>query len=72
MSRNALGTYFTDIAFNFHVIKEQMVSHYAENGNISLLHNTLPQRLITNYQICWHRFNIFGEQCFIIIAYHCN
>lgn len=42
MSRNALGTYFTVIAFNFHVIREQMFSHYTENGSISVLHKTLP------------------------------
>lgn len=54
------------------LIRDRMVSHYTEDGNISLLHNTLPERLITNYQICWHRFNIFGEQRFVVIAYRCN
>lgn len=42
MSRKALGRCFTNMAFNFHVIREQTVSYYTENGNISFLHNTLP------------------------------
>lgn len=45
-SRNALGTCFTDRAFNFRVIGERSVSHYTESGNISLLYNAFPQRLI--------------------------
>lgn len=71
-SRKALGAYFTDRAFNFPVIRERTVSHYTENGNISLLHNALPWGLITNYQICWHRLNIFGERRFMGIADGCS
>lgn len=67
-SRNALGTCFTDRAFNFRVIGERSVSHYTESGNISLLYDAFPQRLIPNYQICWYWFNNFGEQRFIPAA----